>query len=61
MLSVIGKYFEFMWRVCSRPEKWRLYLRQIMVEINKLGHPIFRCLKDILGKALQVLECVRTS
>ncbi len=37
MLSVIGKYFEFMWRVCSRPEKWRLYLRQIMVEINKLG------------------------
>ncbi len=37
MLSVIGKYFEFMWHVCSRPEKWRLYLRQIMVEINKLG------------------------
>lgn len=37
MFYHIGKYFLFLGRVFRRPEKWRLFGRQIMVEIDKLG------------------------
>ncbi|HBH47399.1 MAG TPA: ABC transporter permease [Bacteroidales bacterium] len=37
MLSELGRYFILMQRVFSRPEKWKMYYRQIIREIDSLG------------------------
>ena len=37
IFSEIGSYFLLMYRVFSRPEKSRIYWRQILLEIEKLG------------------------
>ena len=37
VFSEIGSYFLLMWRVFSRPEKNRIYWRQLLLEFEKLG------------------------
>jgi phospholipid/cholesterol/gamma-HCH transport system permease protein len=36
-IGLIGKYFIFLWRVLSKPEKNKIYYRQVMNEIDGLG------------------------
>lgn len=37
ILTDIGRYFLLLGRVLSRPEKWRMYYKQILREIESLG------------------------
>ena len=37
IFNEIGSYFLLMYRVFSRPEKSRIYWRQLLLEIEKLG------------------------
>ena len=36
-VATFGRYCNFMWRVFSLPEKWRVFGRRIIDEISKLG------------------------
>ncbi|HPY80727.1 MAG TPA: ABC transporter permease [Bacteroidales bacterium] len=37
VLELIGDYFLFLWKVFSRPDKWKEFLKKLLFEINSMG------------------------
>ncbi len=37
VLELIGDYFLFLWKVFSRPDKWKEFFKKLLFEINSMG------------------------